>query len=185
MKKNIALIIIIIFTGAVFLTSCGKSDKDTVKNDKTENKTENKTVMVADGKYACPMHPTQQSNEQGKCPICKMKLMSKDDYNKQISDNRSSIVKKYEKNSNIAVETVMLPVIKSDECEEYITGSLKNDAGVIEYNVDLMKHNIAVYFDKTKTDKSKIEKQISSEGFEANNVKADPEAVKKLPKDCQ
>jgi mercuric ion binding protein len=185
MKRNFVLMIIMIIAGAVILTSCGKSEKDTVKNDKqTETKTgDNKTVT--DGKYACPMHPTQQANEPGKCPICKMNLVSKDEYNREISDKRNSIIKKYERNKNIASEVILLPVIKSDACEEYVTQSLNKDEGVVEYNVDIMKHNIAVYFDKTKTDKSKLEKQISSGGFDANDVKANPEAVKKLPKDCQ
>jgi len=172
------------------LSSCGKSDKDAVKNDKqTETKAgDNKTTdtkIVTDGKYACPMHPTQQADEKAKCPICKMNLVSKEDYNNQITKNRDGIIKKYENNKDIVNEVIMLPVIKSDECEEYITQSMKNDAGVVEYNVDLMKHNIAVYFDKTKTNKANIEKQISSAGFDANDVKANPEAVNKLPNDCK
>lgn len=189
MKKNIALLTVIFLTGTFVLTSCGKSDKDVSKNDKqTETKTgDNKTEtkLVTDGKYACPMHPLEQSNEPGRCPICKMNLLSKEEYNREITEKRNKIIKGFEKNKDIASEVIMLPVIKSDECEEFITESLKSDAGVVEYNVDLMKHNIAVYFDKTKTDKAKLEKQISSGGFDANDVKANPEAVKKLPKDCQ
>jgi periplasmic mercuric ion binding protein len=62
---------------------------------------------------------------------------------------------------------------------------LKNDLGITEYNFNILEHNIAVYYDKTKTDISKIKKEISDGGFDANEVKANPEARNKLPDNCK
>lgn len=185
-KLLLILLTVLSLTGFVLFQSCGKTDKDTSKNDKkTETKSADETKLVADGKYACTMHPTMQSNEPARCPICRMNMVLKDDFNRQINEKRNSIVKRYEKNKDIISEVITLSVLKSNECEDYVNNLLKNDAGVYETNINIIAHDIAVYFDKTKTDKAKIEKEISDSGFDANNVKANPDAKNKLPNDCK
>lgn len=191
MKKNrfiFIMITILSLTGFVLLSSCGKTEKNTTDKQTETKSGDNKpseTKLVADGKYACTMHPTQQSNEPARCPICKMNMVLKDDYNREISAKRDGIVKKYERNKNITSEIITLPLLKSNECEEIISNSLKNDMGISESNINIFKHDIAVYFDKTKTDKAKIEKEISDGGFDANEVKANPDAKNKLPDNCK
>jgi hypothetical protein len=42
-----------------------------------------------------------------------------------------------------------------------------------------------MYIDKNKTTKAAVEKAIADAGFDANDTKAGPDAVAKLPPDCR
>ncbi len=187
-KTKIVIKGLIIALIAITFIACGKSDKDVVKNDKqTETKTvTDSTKIVADGKYFCPMHPTQQSNEPGaKCPICKMNMVSKTDYNKEMLDGHEALEDKYQGKKDAIHFEVKLSVIKSDECEEIIESALKKDPGVMGYHIDILNRVIHMYINKAKTSKSEVEKLISDAGFDANDTKANPDAVSKLPADCR
>jgi hypothetical protein len=95
MKNNkilFTLLTVMTLTGLILLSSCGKTDKQT-DTKSTDNKTTDVKV-VTDGKYFCPMHPTQQANEPGRCPICKMNMVAKDEYNREINEKRNGTIKK-------------------------------------------------------------------------------------------
>jgi copper chaperone CopZ len=132
------------------------------------------------------MHPTQQSDDpNAKCPICKMKMVSKEAYNKQMLDEHEALeVKNQGKKDAIHFE-VKLSVVKSDDCKKLIESELKKDTGVIDYHIDILDRVIHMYIDKNKTSKSNVEKLIADTGFDANNTKANPEAVNKLPAECK
>jgi hypothetical protein len=193
MKKSkyiIQILPVLVVFIAVAFSSCGKSDKDTVKNDKkTEEKQTEKrdsTVLVADGKYFCTMHPTQQSNDpNAKCPICKMKMVSKEVYNKQMLDEHEALEDKNQGKKDAIHFEVKLSVVKSDDCKKLIESELKKDPGVIDFHTDILDRVIHMYIDKNKTSKSNVEKLIADTGFDANNTKANPEAVNKLPAECK
>jgi hypothetical protein len=172
---------------SILFIACGKSDEDVTKNDKqTENKTATESKFVAEGKYFCPMHPTQQTDDvDAKCPVCKMKLDSKAEYNKKMMDEHSALEEKYHGKMSLIHFEVNLSVIKSDECQSIIESALSKDPGVMDYSLDILNHVIHMYIDKTKTSKSNVEKLISDAGFDANNIKANPEAMAKLPDDCK
>jgi hypothetical protein len=187
-KTKIVIKGLLIALIAITFIACGKSDKDVVKSDKqTESKTViDSTKIVADGKYFCPMHPTQQSNEPGaKCPICKMNMVSKTDYNKQMLDEHEALEDKNQGKKDAIHFEVNLSVIKSDECQRLIESALNKDKGILDYHVDILNRVIHMYIDKTKTSKSNVEKLISEAGFDANNIKANPDAVSKLTADCK
>ena len=80
---------------------------------------------------------------------------------------------------------VNLSVVKSTECRAVIESALKSDSGIFGYHVDIFNKVAHIYFDKNKTSKEKIEKVISGAGFDANNIKADPGAMNKLPAECR
>ncbi len=73
------------------LTSC--------KNNQEEHQYENKPAQHRDTVYTCPMHPEIISNQQGNCPICKMKLKPVEDEklpqiispNKQVLSNQATV----------------------------------------------------------------------------------------------
>jgi mercuric ion binding protein len=192
MKSKITLILLAatFLIGIAILSSCGKSDKDAVKNNKTteEKQVERRdsTILAADGKYFCTMHPTQQSNDpNAKCPICKMKMVSKADYNKQMLDEHEALEQKNQGKKDLIHFEVNLSVVKSDACEKLIESALKKDPGIVDFHVDVLSKVIHMYIDKSKTTKSNVEKLISDAGFDANNTKANPEAVNKLPAECR
>jgi periplasmic mercuric ion binding protein len=142
--------------------------------------------FVADGKYFCPMHPTRQTDDvNARCPICKMKLDSKEMYNKKMMDEHTALEEKYHGKKDLIHFEVNLSVIKSDECPSIIESALSKDPGVMDYSFDILNSVVHMYIDKTKTSKSNVEKLISDAGFDANNIKANPEAMAKLPDDCK
>jgi Heavy metal binding domain len=186
-SKNIIRGVLIAFTTVTFI-ACGKSDKDVVKDKKqTENKIViDSTKIVADGKYFCPMHPLEQSNEPGaKCPVCRMNMISKADYNKEMMDKHEALEDKYQGKKDAIHFEVNLSVIKSEECDELIKIELEKDPGILGYSIDILNSVVHMYIDKTKTSKSKVEKLIADLGFNANNTKANPDAAAKLPADCK
>lgn len=184
-------IIILTLVASVFFISCSKSDRTEQQTDKKQTTEESKmisksdTVAMESAKYVCPMHPLERSNEPGKCPICKMKLVSMADLNKQLSDEHESLESKFAGKTNAVHFEVNLSVIKSDDCEKYIENALRKDAGVLGYHVDMFNKVVHLYMDKSKTTKKNIEQLIADAGFDANNIKANPEAFGKLPENCR
>lgn len=191
-KNSIAIVFMLLVVVLVF--GCGKKEND-VKDNKqsTEMKNDDQTVnkkdtgkMVKDGKYFCPMHPAQQSDDPAeKCPICKMKLNPKTEYNKKMSEEHETLENKYAGKKELIHFEVKLSVIKSDECERLIEAALSKDKGVVEYHIDIVNKVIHMYIDKSKTSKSNVEKVISEAGFDANDTKAGADAMAKLPADCK
>jgi len=66
-----------------------------------------------------------------------------------------------------------------------IESALSKDKGILEYHVDILNNVVHMYFDKNKTSKSNIEKLVADAGFDANDTKANPDAVAKFPADCK
>ncbi|MBE2226275.1 MAG: hypothetical protein IAE93_02995 [Ignavibacteria bacterium] len=186
--------IVFMLFAVVLVTGCNKKENDvkdnkqsteTKKDDQTVNKTDT-DKMVKDGKYFCPMHPAQQTDDPAvKCPICKMKLNPKTEYNKKMSEEHEALETKYAGKKDLIHFEVKLSVIKSDECERLIETALSSDKGVVEYHIDIVNKVIHMYIDKSKTTKSNVEKVISDAGFDANDTKAGADAIAKLPAGCK
>src|SRR4030095_1818852 len=188
-KFKFTSILIIYIVGIFILNGCTKSEKNTSQNDKqSTNQDKPKTdsvKLVENGKYVCPMHPTMQSNEPAKCPICKMNMVTKDELNKEMSEGHEKMEEKYAGKPNAIHFEVNLSVVKSTDCQAVIENELKNSPGILGYHTDILNRVVHLYFDKTKTSKDNIEKLISDAGFDANDKKANPEAVKNLPASCK
>ncbi len=171
---------------AVLFLACGKSDEKAAENEESKDKTTAESMFVADGKYFCPMHPTQQTDDaNARCPICKMKLDSKEQHYKEMLDEHEALEKRNEGKKNAIHFEMKLAVIKSDECLPIIESALSKDQGILDYSIDILDSVIHMYIDKTKTSKSNVEKLISDAGFDANETKANPEAASGLPDDCK
>jgi copper chaperone CopZ len=70
-------------------------------------------------------------------------------------------------------------------CQKTIEMGLKKVPGVTHSAVDLETKTTKVFFDREKTDLSKIEKAISDLGYQANEILADPIAYEGLPGCCK
>lgn len=180
--------LILTFAFVYAFTGCGKKDSE-MKDDKqtTESKHEHhdSTMMVKDGKYFCPMHPMQQSNEPGKCPICKMDMISKKQHNEDMMKKHEELENKYAGKPNAIHFEVKLSTLKSWECEKTIKDALKKTAGVLDFSIDILDSKVHMYIDKSVTSKKDVEKAISDLGYDANDTKANPEAAGKLQAECK
>ena len=84
-----------------------------------------------------------------------------------------------------AIITVNTPTIQCGMCQKSIENSLKKTPGVKNVNVDLKTKDATINYYINKTDITKIEKVISSLGYQANEIKADPDAYEALPGCCK
>lgn len=70
-------------------------------------------------------------------------------------------------------------------CKEKIEEALAFTKGVKKSEVDLEKDVVVVTFSTKRTQIEDIREAISKIGYDADNVKADPKAYKKLPGCCK
>lgn len=70
-------------------------------------------------------------------------------------------------------------------CKERIEKHLKDIEGINYIDLDIETAICSVSYDSTKISLDKIRKEISLVGYDADDVKADKIAYKKLPKCCK
>jgi len=106
----------------------------------------------------------------------------KDMKDKQMNMNEDS---KSGKDDKIIQTTIRIPTAQCDICKENITYALKRVKGIQTLNVDVDSKIVKVSFDNSVTTLNKIERAITSAGYDANNKKADPDAYNKLENCCK
>ncbi|ROL56529.1 heavy-metal-associated domain-containing protein [Bacteroidetes/Chlorobi group bacterium Naka2016] len=72
-----------------------------------------------------------------------------------------------------------------EHCKERIESNLKNVEGILKADLNLETKVLSVAYDSTKISLQEIRKKISRIGYDADDVKRDPKAYKKLPKCCR
>lgn len=70
-------------------------------------------------------------------------------------------------------------------CKERIEKRLKKEKGVYEANLDLETKVVTILYDSLIIKPDKLRFVISSLGYQADDIKADPIAYEKLPKCCK
>jgi len=72
-----------------------------------------------------------------------------------------------------------------ESCKARIEKALKSADGVISANLNLDDKRIKVKYNPDKTTADQIRTVIAKTGYDADGVKANPEAFNNLPKCCQ
>lgn len=70
-------------------------------------------------------------------------------------------------------------------CEDKVSGLVGEIDGVKAHKVNLNKNTVWVKYNTSKTSADAIRTVISKAGFDADGVKADPDAYQKLPACCK
>ncbi len=70
-------------------------------------------------------------------------------------------------------------------CKERIEKGLKKIEGIISASLNVETKIVSVEFDSTKITLDEIRKGITKLGYDADDLKRDPKAYKKLPKCCR
>ena len=81
--------------------------------------------------------------------------------------------------------TIQTPTVQCESCKKRIEDFLKREDGVQKATVDFKKHVTKVTFVTERTNIENVKAAIANSGYDADDVKADDEAYKKLPKCCK
>lgn len=81
--------------------------------------------------------------------------------------------------------TIKTPTVQCETCKKTIEEHLKREEGVQKATVDYKKKITKVTFFAERTNIENIKAAIANAGYDADDVTADPEAYKRLPKCCQ
>lgn len=137
-------------------------------------------IRMGSGSNMQGMDMPDKKNDEEK--INKDQDIMKDMKDKKMNMNEDS---NKDKNDKIVQTTVRIPTAQCDICKENITYALKRVKGIQTLNVDVDSKIVNVSFDNSVTTINKIERAITSAGYDANNKKADPDAYDKLENCCK
>lgn len=86
-----------------------------------------------------------------------------------------------------AVEKVVIktPTVQCENCKERIENYLKREPGVSSVKVDYKKKTTTVTYLTDRNNIEQLKTAITNAGYDAEDVTADEEAYKKLPKCCK
>ena len=81
--------------------------------------------------------------------------------------------------------TIQTPTVQCESCKKRIEESLKREDGIVKSNVDFKKHVTKVTYYTDRTNAENVKAAIANAGYDADDVKAEGDAYKKLPKCCK
>jgi periplasmic mercuric ion binding protein len=88
--------------------------------------------------------------------------------------------------NKVDISTVTLQTsAQCEQCKDRIEKNLKKFDGIKDAVLNLDDKKVTVKYDKNVISVDKIKKILSKTGYDADDVKADAKAYKKLPKCCQ
>ena len=85
----------------------------------------------------------------------------------------------------IQTVTIKTPTVQCESCKKRIEEYLKREDGVEKATVDYKKKTAKVTYVAERTNVENIKAAIANAGYDADDVTADQEAYKKLPKCCK
>lgn len=80
---------------------------------------------------------------------------------------------------------IQTPGVQDEACKTRIENHLAHEYGVIAVKADFRKHVVGVQWYTDRTNIENIKTAIANLGYDADDVTADPDAYKRLPKTCQ
>lgn len=80
---------------------------------------------------------------------------------------------------------ISVPNAQCEECKTRIEEYMKREEGVAKIVVDYRRKIATVTYSTERTNVENIKTAIANIGYDADDVKADEEAYKRLPKQCK
>lgn len=94
----------------------------------------------------------------------------------------SSLFAQQKKPITVKINT---PTVQCEMCKETIEDYLKYEEGILKVNVDFKQKKTTVTYLEDRTNLENIKTAIANTGYDAEDVKANPDAYNKLPKCCK
>jgi len=85
----------------------------------------------------------------------------------------------------IQVAKISVPTVQCEQCKKRIEEVLKRYDGVMTANVNVKTKQATVKYITDRTNEEVIKAAIANAGYDANEVAANPEVYKTLPKCCK
>ncbi len=85
----------------------------------------------------------------------------------------------------IKVVKISTPTVQCDQCKKTIEELLRRYDGVTFANVNVKKKETTVKYLIDRTNEENLKAAIANAGYDANEIKANPEVYKSLPKCCK
>src|SRR5438067_45647 len=80
---------------------------------------------------------------------------------------------------------IQTPTVNCEACKTRIENRLIHDYGMNTVKADYRKHTVTVTWYTDRTNIENIKTSLANIGYDADDVAADPDAYKRLPKTCQ
>jgi len=81
--------------------------------------------------------------------------------------------------------TIKTPTVQCEECKKRIESYVSREEGVQKVTVDYKKKITKVTYIVDRTSIENVKAAIANAGYDADDVTADPDAYKRLPKCCK
>lgn len=81
--------------------------------------------------------------------------------------------------------TIQTPTLHCESCKKRVEDDLKRIDGIQKYTVDFKRKTVKVTWLTDRTNIEYIKTAIANAGYDADDVKANPEAYNRLPKTCK
>ena len=89
------------------------------------------------------------------------------------------------KKGGIEIATIKTPTVQCEECKDRIERYLMREEGVQKVVVDYKKKITTVTYVAERTNIENVKTAIANAGYDADDVTANPDSYKMLPKCCK
>ena len=90
-----------------------------------------------------------------------------------------------QKNDNGTTNVRIITTSQCSQCKEIIEAALAFEKGIKSSDLDLKTRELTVVYNSKKTTDAQIRSAVSKQGYDADDVKKDEKAYKKLPACCK
>lgn len=81
--------------------------------------------------------------------------------------------------------TIQTPNLQDEACKTRIENRMAHEDGISYINADYRHHTVTVKWLTDRTNIENIKTELANMGYDADDIKADPDAYKRLPITCQ
>ncbi len=80
---------------------------------------------------------------------------------------------------------ISTPNVQCEACKTRIENRLAHEQGISSVKADYRKHTVTVVWYRDRTNIENIKTALANMGYDADDITAEPDAYKRLPKTCQ
>ncbi len=97
----------------------------------------------------------------------------------------SSSIASFAQQKGVQKAVIQTPGVQCEACKTRIENRLVHEYGVSSVRADYRRHTVIVVWYTDRTNIENIKTALANMGYDADDVAAEPDAYKRLPKTCQ